>query len=262
MEGMQAIQPAATDSIQETGPEIAPPLGQWQRVGNAYVDPEKTFRDIQRNASWWLPFVLGILVSLFFAASIDHKVGFQQVVQTEVARNVDLKQKIDAVPADRRPKAMHDLTVSTRISSYAYPLTGLVMALVGAGLLTISFHIGLKARKASYRQFLAVWFYAGLPLLLKSVLAAALLLAGAKAAAFDLHNPVGTNIGWYLGPGAPEWLRTILSSADIFTIWTVVLLVLGCSAISGVRRRNAAAIVVGWWLLAVFVSAASAAVNR
>ncbi len=233
-------------------------LSQMGRVVDAYVAPTKTFLDIRRNASWWLPFLLGIIVSLCFVYAIDRQIGFDQVAQANINRSESGQQRMSSLPAAQREQTMHTIAISTRIFSYAYPLVGLIFALIAAGILMASFNFGLGAH-ATFQQYLAVWFYAGLPFLIKYILAAIAIFAGASADQFDMRNPVGTNIGWYLPSDIPVWVRTMFSSVDLFTIWVVVLLVLGCATVARVKRSSAAFIVVGWWLLIILGSTVVAA---
>ena len=235
-------------------------LSQVERVVDTYVASTKTFQDIRRDATWWLPFVLGIIVSLVFVYSIDRQIGFEQVAQDNINRSAQAQQKMSTVPDAQREHVLHTIATSTRVLSYAYPVFNLLMALIAAGILMASFNLGLGAQ-ASYKRYLAVWFYAGLPLLIKYIVAAIALFAGAGSEQFDIRNPVGTNIGWYLSSDTPMWLSTLFSSADIFTIWVVVLLIVGCATVAKVRRSSAAFIVVGWWLLIILGSTVMAAVQ-
>ncbi len=235
-------------------------LSQIERVVDIYVAPTKTFADIRRNATWWLPFVLGIIVSLVFIFSVDRQIGFDQVAQTEINRNAQTQQRMSSLTDAQRDHAVHTAAVVTKSISYATPVIALIIALIAAGILMISFNFGLGAQ-SSYKQYLAVWFYAGLPFLIKYILAAIAIFAGASAEQFDMRNPVGSNIGWYLSSDTPLWLRTALSSVDVFTIWVVVLLVLGCATVARVKRSSAAVIVVGWWVLIILGSTVVAAVQ-
>lgn len=235
-------------------------LSQLERVVDTYVAPTATFRDVLRDASWWLPFVLGIIVSLFFVYSVDRQIGFDQVAQANINRNAQAQQRMSSVPEAQRAQTVHIIAISTRIASYAYPAITLIIALIAAGILMASFNLGLGAQ-ASFKQYLAVWFYGGLPLLIKYLIAGIAIFAGASAEQFDIRNPVGTNIGWYLSSDSPTWLRTMFSSVDIFTIWAVVLLVIGCAMIAKVKRSSAAFVVVGWWILIILGSTVVAAVQ-
>lgn len=233
-------------------------LSQIERVFDTYVAPTKTFMDIRRNASWWLPFILGVIVGLSFAYSVDRQIGFAQVAQANINRSAQTQERMSGLSDAQREHAMHTIATATRITSYAYPIVVLIIALIAAGVLMASFNLGLGAQ-ATYKQYLAVWFYAGLPFLIKYILAAVAIFAGASAEQFDIQNPVGSNIGYYLSTDVPLWLRTALSSADVFTIWVVILLVVGCAAVARVKRSSAAFIVVGWWVLIILGSTAAAA---
>ncbi|MHB1958527.1 MAG: YIP1 family protein [Acidobacteriaceae bacterium] len=235
-------------------------LSQVERVVDAYVAPTKTFTDIRRDASWWLPFLLGILVSLVFVVSIDRHIGFEEVAQANINRSAQAQERMSSLTDAQRQQSMHMIALSTKIFSYAYPAVALIFALICSGILMMSFNFGLGA-KASYKQYLAIWFYAGLPFLIKFLLAAISIFAGVSAEHFDINNPVGTNVGWYLTSDSPLWLRTLLSSADIFTVWVVVLLILGCSTVARVKRGSAAIVIVGWWALIVLGGTIMAAIQ-
>ncbi len=225
-------------------------LSQVERVVDTFVAPTKTFTDIRRNASWWLPFLLSILVSLAFAGSIDRKIGFDQVAQANMNRNAQAQQNMSNLPEAQRDQVIHRIASFTRIVSYLYPLVGLIFAVICAGILMLTFNFGLGA-KASYKEYLAVWFYAGMPFFIKFLLAAIAIFAGVSAEQFDMNNPVGTNVGWFLSSDVPLWVRTLFSSVDIFTIWVVVLLTIGCSIVARVKRSSAAIVIIGWWVLII-----------
>jgi hypothetical protein len=251
---MTAIEAA----MQQPGEFVA--LSQVERVVDTFVAPTKTFIDIRRNASWWLPFLLSILVSVAFAASIDRKIGFDQVAQTNINRSAQTQQSMSNLPDAQREQTIHKIGAFTRVVSYLYPVLGLIFALICAGILMLTFNFGLGA-KASYKEYLAVWFYAGLPFLIKFLLAATAIFAGVSAEQFDINNPVGTNVGWYLTSDVPLWVRTLFSSADIFTLWVVLLLILGCSTIARVKRSSAAIVIIGWWVLIILGGTIMAAVQ-
>ena len=237
--GVQAQQPG-----EPTG------LSHVERVVDAYVAPTKTFADIRRDASWWLPFLLGIVVSVVFVISVDRQIGFDQVAQANINHNAQAQERISSLTDAQREQAMHTIAVSTKVISFAYPVFTLIFALLAAAILMVSFNFGLGAQ-ASYKQYVAVWFYAGLPLLLKYLLAAIAIFAGASAEQFDIRNPVGTNIGWYLSSDIPTWVRTLFASFDVFSLWAAILLIIGCATIARVKRSSAAFVVIGWWALAI-----------
>jgi hypothetical protein len=236
-------------------------LSQVERVADVFVAPTKTFLDIRRDASWWLPFLLGILVSVLFVTAVDRGIGFDQVALANVNRSARAQERLSTMTDAQREQVMYKITDSTRIVSYAYPLGTLIFALIVAGILMMSFNFGLSAR-ASYKEYVAVWFYAGMPLLLKFLLAAGVIFAGATPEGFNIRNPIGTNIGWYLPSDTSQWARTLFSSVDVFTIWAAILVIVGCATIARVKRSRAAFIVIGWWVFTIFASTVTAAFQR
>ncbi len=239
-------------------PERQKGLSPIERVVDAYVSPEQTFLDIRRNASWWLPFLIGVAISLAFTFAVDKQIGFDKVAEASINRSSQAQERLSGVPEAQREQAIHTIATTTRIISYAYPVVSLLVSLLAAAILMASFNLGLGA-KVKYKEYFAVWFYAGLPLVLKFLLAAIAIFAGVSAEQFDIQNPVGTNIAWFLSSDLPQWLRTLLTSADIFTIWTVILLIVGCATVARVKRSSAAVVVIGWWVLIILGSTAVAA---
>ena len=51
------------------GQHIEGGLSQVERVVDTFVAPSKTFTDILRSTTWWLPFLLSVLVTLAWVAS-------------------------------------------------------------------------------------------------------------------------------------------------------------------------------------------------
>ena len=50
------------DIVAVEGQAAGPGLSQVERVVDTFVAPTKTFKDILRDSSWWLPYLLGALV--------------------------------------------------------------------------------------------------------------------------------------------------------------------------------------------------------
>ena len=55
-------------------PAEVQPLSQVERVVDTFIAPTKTFTDILRSTSWWLPFVIGTVVAYALTFGIGQKV--------------------------------------------------------------------------------------------------------------------------------------------------------------------------------------------
>lgn len=231
-------------------PEV-PPLSPVARVIDVFIAPTKTFADIRRNPSSWLwvlPFVLVCIFTFIFAYTVLHKVGLPTLVDSVIHNNASLADRIASSPPDQAARIRASIETQFRFM-YLAPVFVLIVGLIVAGIFlgTANFAFGGRAR---YAQMLAVWFYGTLPLLLISILTIVTLFAGMQSDSFNIKNTVGTNIGYFMqGGDSPHWLVTLLSSFDVFAIWSAILLTIGVSIVAGIKRSSAAIIVFGWWAL-------------
>ncbi|HEY0758902.1 MAG TPA: YIP1 family protein [Acidisarcina sp.] len=245
-----------TPGIDAAGTELAtPPLTQGQRVVDTFIAPSKTFTDIRRNASWWLPYVIGALFIYLFIFAMQSRVGWPKVTENGMkATPKQAQQYAGMTPAQRGVAEKFTMGIW-----YAVPVlslaVGAIIALVLWG--TINFGFG---GQATYGQVFAVWMYAGLPLVLKWLLATVTLFAGLDSDSFNPRNPVGTNLGYYLSPEMPKWLISLGTSMDVFMIWSFVLAGIGLAIVARVKRSSGMIAIFGWWILILLVGAGYAAV--
>jgi hypothetical protein len=232
-------------------------LSQIERVANTFVAPKSTFVDILRSASWWVPFLLIMVVSTASTYSIDRHVGFDRVAENTVqASPKQAEQMAELAPPDRASQ-MEKRALGTRYFSYGFPLLLLIFLAIYAGIMLGIFNFGLGARM-SYGQAMAVTIYASLPYLLISLLTILTVTFGNNAETFNIQNPVGTNPAYFLADAAP-WLKALLTQFDIVRLWSLVLTVVGFKIVAKKSTGQAAAVVVGFWLLVLLVSVAATA---
>ena len=232
-------------------------LSEVERVVDTFVAPSKTFTDILRNTSWWLPFVLLLFVTIGVTFAVDRQVGFERVSENQIRLSPKAEEAMSQLTPEQRTARIAISAKITRYASYASPLIILLFSALGALVLWGSFNFGLGAR-TTFSQMFAVWIYASMPRLLSGLLTAATLFFGNNAESFNIKDPVGTNIGYYL-PDAAPWLKAALGFVDIIGLWNLVLLIIGTAIVARVKTSSAAAVVVGWWLLGLLLSVGAAA---
>lgn len=228
------------------------PLSEPARVLNTFIAPSKTFDDLRRSASWWLPYLISALVSLLFVYVVDQKVGFQKVVENQLRSQPKQAERIERLPADQREKAMLQQVSFTKGFSYAFFL----VILVWSAIVTVVLFATLKFAFSSdvkFKTLFALVIFAGLPGVLKAVLAMVSLLAGVSGDSFTFQNPVATNPGYFIDPGSNPVLHSFLTSFDVFTIWTLVLAAIGIPRITKVKSGSAFAVVFGWFAVLVLL---------
>jgi hypothetical protein len=227
-------------------------LSQGARIVNTFIAPSKTFTDLRRSASWWAPFLLMVIISTAFVYTVDQKIGFRKVTENQLAMSPKQSAQLDNLPADQRDQQMRQRTIGTKFVSYLFPAITLIIWLIIAAVLFATFKFAAGA-DITFKVSFAIVLFAALPGALKTLLAMASVLAGMSPDSFSFQNPVATNPGYFMNPADNVFLYSILSSLDIFLIWTLVLTAIGFTCVSKVKRGTAFGIVFGWW--AVFTLA-------
>ncbi len=235
-------------------PEPAP-LSEGARILDTFIAPSKTFTDLRRNASWWGPWLVISIFSLVFVYAISRQIGFDQVTRNQIAHSSRADQ-FDRLPPDQQAQRIQVSSKIVSFLSYGSPLMILFYLLVETVVLWATFKVGAGGQ-TSFKTAYAISMYGALPGILGAILAAVALFAGVSPEGFDINNPVGTNLGYYLDPDTTgKFIRAMASSLDLTSIWSILLVGIGYSCTGKVKRSTAIVIVAGWYL--VFKLAASA----
>ena len=225
----------------------APPLNEIQRVVDAFVSPSKTFTDIKRSASWWLPWLIGVIITVAFGYVVQQKIGWEKTYTNILHQSPAQQQRVEQLPADQQAKAIAMGANITKYSFWGGPILGLISAIIAAAVLMATVNFGFGGT-AKFGQMLAVWMYATLPWAIQGIL-------GIVATwfvdpdSFNLKNFVGTNLGYYMPTDWPKTLIALGTAVDIFTIWALVLLTIGCAIVGNIKKGQSAVAIWGWWVV-------------
>jgi len=233
-------------------------LSQVERLADVFVAPSKTFQDIRRNASWWMPYLFMALLAILFSYVVLSKIGLPTLIDGVIHQSASLEERLASSTPEQAATIRHSMEMQFKFM-YVAPVFMLIGGAVCAGVLLATANFAFGGR-ATYKQMLAVWFYGALPLSITSLLTIVTVFAGMSGESFNIKNTVGTNVGYYLMNGdTPHWLVTLLSSVDLLAIWAAVLLTIGISTVAGIKRGAAAVTVFGWWGLWVLIQTGLAA---
>ncbi len=244
-----------------TAPALsAPEMSQPHRIVNAFVAPSKAFHGLERNASWWMAWLLISIVSLAFVWVIDTKIGMDEIARIEMAKNSRQAEQMEKMSPEQRQKALQLSATITRVVTYAVPVTILIVSLIIAAILMATFNFGFGA-EVPFKVALAIVFYGTLPNLISSVLATASVALGANPEGFNIRNPIASNPAYFMDANAHKFLSGLVSAVDIFSLWCVVLLGIGFACQSKVKRSTAILTIFSWFLLYKLGAAALAALS-
>lgn len=216
------------------------------RLIGVLVAPRRTFEAVAGRPTWAPPLVALLLVTVLNSFVLIGRTDFVAVTAAAIERS---GREADAEQVELVASLQESLAPVTAVASV--PSTLLVLALV----FWVSFK--LVGGEISYRQCLAVVGHGLLPWLPAMLLSLPSLLAR-HAFGFADYQQLGffpatlpSSLAAVAPEGASAGLLAVLSSIDLFSLWSIVLLSLGFSVVARVSRATAATTVVALW--AVYV---------
>lgn len=236
-----------------SSPEMVQPvpeqgLSEPARIINTFVAPTKTMADIRRNASWWAPLVIMAIFSVIFTFSVDKKIGFEQVVQNEIAKNAKAQERIDKLPPDQKENVIQLQTKISKVFGYAAPVVIILIGLVVGAVLMATFNFGLGA-EVKFMQSVAIVMYSWLISIVSTVLAVITMFAGSDPEGFQIRNPVATNPAYFMNPTGNKFLYGVASMFDVIAFWIIFLMAVGFSQNSKVKKSTAFFVILAWYAL-------------
>jgi hypothetical protein len=232
--------PMYSAPLPPTAPEPAGPgLSEPQRLVNTFIAPRKTFEDLKRNPSWWVPWLITGIFSIIFGAVAVQKIDIPRFLQQQIEKSPSAQRRLEQLTPEQRERGMAVQATIVKGTFFAFPVISLLSGLVIAAVLMAVFNFILGA-EVPFQRAMAVVFYSYVPLIISTILLTVSILVSSDPNTIDITNPMPTNPGFFMDPLGNQFIYSIASSLDIFSIWVVTLLGLGFATTSSNRRPDAA----------------------
>ncbi|HEY2293300.1 MAG TPA: YIP1 family protein [Thermoanaerobaculia bacterium] len=220
------------------------------RLIGVLVSPGKTFRSIAERPTWGVALIILLItttaVGVLANTRID-KNDLRQVVQERIEKS----RGGQATPE----QVEQGLAMAEKVNSvtrWLIPLFAVVIYLVVAALFFGAFHF-FGGSDIPYGTSFAVTLHSFIPGLIAGLLTLPVILSrehvNLKAA--QSGNLLASNLGAFAPESLGTAAKSLLSSLDLFAIWSVVLLVIGYRIAAKVSTATAATVVVVLWALYV-----------
>ena len=220
------------------------------RLVGVFFSPVRTFASIAAKPTWLLPVAISCGLSLPLMELINTKTDWSSVISARVAkRGVTLSD----AQLERAIEQTKKMTWLFDVIAVAIPV--IVVVAVAAVLWGACNAFGWEVR---FRQSLGVTSHAFFPGVLGVIGLAAALWSRTTVDPQKAWDAIPTNLGHFAG-GADAVTHGLLSSIDLFSFWTMALLVLGLSSAAKASRGRVAALVVTLWALYVLGKAGATA---
>jgi hypothetical protein len=233
----------------------------FQRLMGIYFEPGKTFEDIRRNRSWFALFLLLCVVAIGVNYTIQWRLGRVLAATKGFAMSEPFMKKImgpEQLAAAREQvekQAMQEPSVWAKYSPIVTTPLGVMIAYL---LLAVIFLLAYMITGAgiNFRQaFTTAMWGMGPPSILVTLLSLIFIFVKdpMDLDIVPVYNVV-SNLGLLVDSKMHPVLNSLLSSIDLFSIWTVVLLSVGFAAMSEKKisaGQAAVPLVVLWviWIL-------------
>ena len=230
--------------------EIDSPMTFPERLSGIYFEPGKTFQDLRQKRSWvWMVVIVAVLGALS-AAAIPFKVDHALIVRKSMQENPFTRNM-----SDEEIETLVRQTTDSPVLFFGAMMAPVAIvasyAIAAVVLLTIFILMGASL---NFRECFTVTVWGLGPPSIIATLLLVLVMMVKDPETLDFSNPannLASNLGFLLDAKEYPVLQTILSSLDLFAVWTFSLLARGFSIFSNGRLSlggAATGVLAGWAL--------------
>lgn len=222
-----------------------PSISAIGRVIGVLFSPQPTFADIARKPSWLAPLLILAILGTGIGYFMNQKVDWSAFLRAKAEKS----QRFAQLPEDQKERALVPQVKVSRAVAYCAgivftPIFTLILAV--AYMLAFNLFAGAGVR---FGQSFGIAAHASMP----SALASVLIFVTLALKPYGDVNPetmLASHPGAFLSPDSPAWMLSLLSSFELFWLWTIVLLGIGYAAVNPKKLTTGKAIgiVVGVWL--------------
>jgi hypothetical protein len=220
--GDAAVKPANADT---------PALSFPERLLGVFISPTETFADVARKPGFWAPLIAIVLGALAVIETMVWKIGPERIVRMSIEQS----GRASSMTPEQIDQAVRQGAKITGIVMHIAGIAGppiVLLIIAGIGLLIVNVILGAQAK---FKTVFSLVCYADLVSLLGSLMGVAMILFG-DLEHFNTENAVPSNVGFFLNPlEVSKPLYSLASSADILSIWLLILL--GVALSEGTERK-------------------------
>ena len=223
-----------------------------QRIVGALFSPDETFSDIARKPDILIPLLIILVISMITGIVLAPRLEFDSLRPQMAAKNPNLAPE----DLDRMVKMAGAVG---KVSAYASPLIALVSFVVIAAVLLLAFR--LFGGEGTFRQAFSIVTYAWIPRVIQGVILTVIIAVKGTADVNDIPTLVRSNPAFLVDMADHPVLFSLLSTFDVFTLWTVALLIIGFAYMSRFSRTRSATIILSIWAFITVVKLGFAAMG-
>jgi hypothetical protein len=232
----------AIEPISET--EAIQPKNFFSRLGGIYLSPKNTFQEISSSPRVLIPIialiVIGFLLSFYIANTVDLQAASVRQMEKLVEQGRITSEQMELMlPGSEKVAAIRFLAGGA--------IANVIVALIIAGFAKLfSLFAGAQNR---FKALFSVTAFTLIAISIIQTVLTILILHFKGSEDLNIQDPtsiVASNLGAVLenmlGEDAlPKFAMGLAKAVDVFAIWKIVLLSIGCSAVSRKLKTSIAA---------------------
>ena len=230
-----------------------PAKNTFERFAGVLFAPADTFRDIARRPDIVMPLIVLVVISFVVSALIIPRMDFEAAFREQMASQ---NSKMSDADLDRAAKMG---SAFGKVMAWTGPIWGILIWVIIAGVLLLAHR--LFGGEGNFKQAFSTVLYSWIPLIISGIVTGIVAIARGEIDPTGMQTLVKSNPAFLVDMKDNPILFAALTSLDIFTIWTIILLVIGFSTLSRLSRAKSAAIIVSLWLVTVVVKLGFAALG-
>lgn len=240
-------------SIPPASPAEPPAKNTFERIAGVLFAPAETFRDIARRPDIVTPLIILVVIGFIVTALIVPRMDFEAAFREQMSQQ---NTKMSDADLDRAAKMG---SAFGKVMAWTGPIWGILIWVIIAGVLLLAHR--LMGGEGNFKQAFSTVLYSWIPNTISGIVTGIVAVARGEVDPTSMQTMVKSNPAFLVDMKDNPILFAVLSSLDIFTIWTLILLVIGFSTLSRLSRVKSAAIVVSLWLVTVVVKLGFAALG-
>jgi hypothetical protein len=210
--------------LSPTEPE-APALSFPERLMGVFISPGETFADVARKPGFWAPLIAVVIGSIAVVETMLWKIGAERIARMSIEQSSRGSSMTPEQIDQAVSQSAKFIGISMHVAGFLFPPI-ILLIIAGVGILIVNVIFG---GQVGFKTVFSLVCYADLISLLGVLMAVAMMFFG-DPEHFNSANAVPSNVGFFLNPhDVSKPLYSLASSADILTIWLLLLLGLGLS---------------------------------
>jgi hypothetical protein len=225
----------------------AAPRNFFSRLIGVYFSPGETFAEMAQAPRALAPIIALTLLFVISGVLVTSRMPMDRISEDRIQQQIASGQ-INEERAEQQREQMRKIAPFMKfIIPISSAIWAVVMAFAFAGLAKlVCLVMGIENK---YMPLVSVTTYTMLAVYIVSTVIFVILLFIKPIDEFDWSNPVGSNLAALLTAfgveGLSKFVKGLLSYVDVFYIWKVALIAIGCAAVSHRLKSSSAMVYAG-----------------